>query len=65
MKEGKDPNDLEWGREPAPLCGVVHADNIADCITRGSEPAVKLEESLSVIKIIEAAKRSKMRKKLM
>ncbi|MFN0157060.1 MAG: Gfo/Idh/MocA family oxidoreductase [Bacteroidota bacterium] len=80
LKEGKNPTDPEWGKEPGPLWGLLNTekdglpvravmetlsgnynayyDNIAECILHDGELAVKPEEALNVMKIIEAAKRS-------
>ena len=80
LKQGKNPNDPDWGREPEEWWGILNTekngapfrekfetrpgnynefyDNIYDCITYGKELAVKPEEALNVIRIIDALKKS-------
>jgi scyllo-inositol 2-dehydrogenase (NADP+) len=59
----KDGKPLKEKIETLPGNYSAFYDNMADCITQGSLPAVKPEESVNVMKIIWAAKRSnEMRK---
>jgi scyllo-inositol 2-dehydrogenase (NADP+) len=80
LKQGKNPNDPEWGREAEKWWGTLNVehegifsktqletlpgnysafyDNLYDSIVHGKELAVKPEEALNVIRIIEAVKES-------
>jgi predicted dehydrogenase len=85
LKQGKNPNDLNWGKESKEWWGLLNIekdngqfkdkyetlpgnytafyDNLFDSITRGTELAVKPEEALEVIRIIDAVKKSSAQQK--
>jgi predicted dehydrogenase len=85
LKQGKNPNDLDWGCESEEWWGILNIekngkqfkskyetlpgkyeafyDNIYDCIVHGKELAVKPEEALNVIRIIDAVKKSSDQRK--
>ncbi len=85
LKQGKNPNDLQWGKEAEEWWGILHTekdgvsqrckyetlagkysafyDNIYDCLIDGKILAVKLEEALNVIQIIDAVKESYEKRK--
>ena len=85
LKQGKNPNDPDWGREPEELWGILNIetngkpfrskyktlpgkysdfyDNIYNCIVSGKELAVKPEEALNVIRVIDAVKKSSEQRK--
>jgi scyllo-inositol 2-dehydrogenase (NADP+) len=80
LKQGKNPNDPDWGREPEEWWGTLNIekqgvtqrikyetipgnysafyDALYESIAHGKELAVKPEEALNVIRIIEAVRRS-------
>jgi scyllo-inositol 2-dehydrogenase (NADP+) len=85
LKQGKNPNDPDWGKESKEWWGLLNIekdngqfrekyetlpgnynafyDNIFDSIAHGTELAVKPEEALDVIRIIDAVKKSSVQQK--
>jgi predicted dehydrogenase len=59
----KDNKSVKEQYETLPGNYNAFYDNMYECIALGKEPAVKPEEALQVIQIIEAAKKSSARKK--
>ena len=85
LKQGKNPNDPNWGKESKECWGLLNRekdnkqfrekyetlpgnysafyDNVFNCIAHGTELAVKPEDALDVIRIIDAVKKSSAQQK--